>query len=34
MFKEATELMDESELEQLGIKLSEFKGQLLSGVPA
>jgi iron-sulfur cluster repair protein YtfE (RIC family) len=34
MFKEATELMDESELERLGSSLAQAKEQLLSGVPA
>jgi hypothetical protein len=34
MFKEAKDLMDESELEQLGARLAQAKEQLLSGVPA
>lgn len=34
MFKEATELMNQSELEQLGSRLALCKEQLLSGVPA
>ncbi len=34
MFKEAKNLMDESELEQLGTKLAQAKEQLLSAVPA
>jgi hypothetical protein len=34
MFKEAKDLMDESELEQLGVELARAKEQLLSGVPA
>ena len=34
MFKEAAELMGESELEQLGTKLAQAKEQLLSAAPA
>jgi hemerythrin superfamily protein len=34
MFKEAKDLMDESELEQLGVELARAKEQLLSGFPA
>lgn len=34
LFKEAQNLMNESELEQLGIKMAQAKEQLLSDVPA
>jgi hemerythrin superfamily protein len=34
LFKEAQNLMNESELEQLGIKMAQAKEQLLSAVPA
>ena len=34
MFKEAAEIMDESELERLGSSLAQAKEQLLSAVPA